>query len=402
MSEEIATVENEVVSEVGADVSEQPQVADYLRSMILGETIEKPVLASKDEVHTETASKVEIDTPITESEKEEILAPNEYLKSKWGWENEEVAEAEIKALREKAAQKDFEWKNEDSKTIAELINEGKEDLLLDHLYTKKELKKLLNGDLSDKNTAAELVKFGMRIENKELSDDDINFLFQEKYSIPQRPIQGEFEEEGDYNAKLIQWENQKNAIERRLVIEAKMNQPKLAQFNKELVLPKIERENQNLNQPSQEDLAAFEKDRDTFLQNLPKTINSFNGFEVQIKDKDVNYTVSYTPSQEEKSLVNAKLQRFAESGFNTNEIFYERWVNKDGSINQDVMTKDLSRVLMGDKAEQKIATDAANKRLEAFLKEKKQINVKGYEQVGTFKPNGKTEAEVLTDAWLQI
>ena len=108
----------------------------------------------------------------------------------------------------------------------------------------------------------------------------------------------------------------------------------------------------------------------------------------------------------EKSLIDGKLKAFAESGFNTNVLFFERWVNADNTINVERMVKDLSLVYNDDKVTQKLVTDSANKRLEAYLKEKKQITV-GSEPSQSFSPsNYLTEFDKVREAafgsWLSI
>lgn len=124
-------------------------------------------------------------------------------------------------------------------------------------------------------------------------------------------------------------------------------------------------------------MAAGAKLKETFLKNADTIVNAFKGFEAQVKDKDVDYTVNYTPSKEEKQAVGDRLKQFAESGFNANVILADRWVKEDGTLNESQMTEDLSRIFMGKNADQKIASEAANQRLELYLKGKKNITIDG-------------------------
>lgn len=339
------------------------------------------------------------DTPPAEpTANEEILDPNVYLKNKWGWENEEAADTEIKTLREKVT-KGYEYKNDESRKVAEYINDGKEEELYKHLDTKFKIKKLSTADLSDKNVAAELVKFGLHNDNPTLDKDEIDFLFNEKYSIPQKPVKGEDEEDGDYDLRLSSWQIQKDNIEKRMVIEAKMNQPKLAQLNTELVLPEINKGTPAPQEPSPEEQEAFKQAKDSFLQSAKQKVDGFNGFTVQVKDKDVDYSVNYAPSPEERTIISDKLTKLAESGFDANELFADRWYDiATKTFKVDQMTEDLSRIFMGKNSDQKLAVDAANKRIEAFLKEKKNPNVTEGNQGSTFQPNGtKTQSEKLAE-----
>lgn len=329
---------------------------------------------------------------------EEVLDPSTYLKTKWGWETEEQADNEIKELREKAT-KAFEYKNEESKTVAEYINEGKEDDLYQFLDTKRKVQKLSTADLSDKNVAAELVKFGIQKDNPNLSADEVEFLFNEKYSLPVKPVKNEIDDDDEYEAKVSNWQTQVSNIEKRLVIEAKMNQPKLAQLSNELVLPKINKEaTANQSQPTPEEKAEFDKAKELFLQSAKQTVDGFSGFTTQVKDKDVDYSVSYTPSVDERKLLSENLNKLAESGFDANTLFAERWYDVNTkTFKIDQMTKDLSRIFIGENSDKKLAADAANKRLETYLAEKKNVKFSQGNEGSTFSPESKTKSEKLAE-----
>lgn len=242
-----------------------------------------------------------------------------------------------------------------------------------------------------------MVKFGIKNDNPSLNDDEVDFIFSEKYTKPTKPVRDYLDDDADYENKVKVWQQQVDNIEKRMVIEAKMAQPKIAQLKSELVFPEIKKGN-NQNQPTQEDLAALNELKTSFLQSAEQTLNGFNGFSIPVKDKDVDYTVGYAPSQEEKTLINSKLKEFAESGLDANALLADRWVNEDGkSLNVNQMVKDLSRIYGGEKIDQKLVTDSANKRIEAYLKEKKQIDVNGNSNRGSFVPNDKTQSEKMQE-----
>ena len=372
------------------DVIETTETAAETQTLT---ALQESAFGSDAPIETVVETVVETATVVENAQVETAQATdtNTFLKNKWGWDNEEAADTEIKSLREKA-EKNFEFKNEDSKKVAEYIIDGKEDELYAFLDNKKKVEKLATANVEDVNVAAQLVKFDLRNANKNLNEDEIDFLFNEKYSTPEKPVQGEFEEDADYNTKVKIWEKQVSNIEKKMIIEAKMAQPKLAQLKTELVLPNISKESSQV-QPTQEDLTAAKEQQDSFIKFAESKAKDFTGFSVQVKDKDVNYTVSYAPSQEEKTLVTNKLKEFAESGFNANALLADRWVAEDGkTIKVEQMVKDLSRLYADDKATQKLVLDASNKRIEAYLKEKKQINVNGLSQNGQFSPSNNATA----------
>ena len=329
--------------------------------------------------------------------------PKDWLKQEFDVDDVSVIKGEreeLKTLREKVKEQDFV--NEDSKRVYDYLKEGKEDDLYNFLNQKKQVEKLSKADLTDKSIAAELVKFGIQRENPNLTSDDVDFLFKQKYSIPKEPKEEDFAIDTEYEAALGTWKEQVQNIEKGMIIEAKMQQPKLAQLQQEIVLPDIRKEQQS-NVPSQEDLAALQQMQQSFLQTVKTSVDGFKGFDVNVKDKDVDYVVSYAPSVEEKTLVSEKLNEFAQSGFDANVVLAERWVNKDGkSLNVEQMVKDLSLIYSNEKQSQKLVADAANKRLELYLKEKKNINLNETNN-SQFVPNGqKNQQEALVDALLAI
>lgn len=337
---------------------------------------------------------------------EKTFNHKEWLKQEFDVEDAAILKQEreeLKAFREKTKQEEF--KNEDSKKVYEYLREGKEDEVYEYFSKKKQIEKLSKADVTaDKNVAAELVKFGIKNENKEanLSEEEINFLFNQRYSVPKEPNEDDYTYVDAFEKAMLSWKEQVQTIEKRIMIEAKMQQPKLSQLNQEIVLPDIKRDQQNA--LSQEDLDALKQMQESFVQTAKTSIDGFKGFDVNVKDKDVDYNVSYVPSAEEKTLVNEKLNEFAKSGFDANALLADRWVNEDGkTLNVERMVKDLSLIYSNEKLSQKLVTDAANKRLELYLKEKKNITLNETVTNGQFNPdNKKTQQEALTEAILAI
>lgn len=337
---------------------------------------------------------------------EKTFDHKEWLKQEFDVEDAAILKQEreeLKAFREKTKQEEF--KNEDSKKVYEYLREGKEDEVYEYFGKKKQIEKLSKADVTaDKNVAAELVKFGIKNENKEanLSEEEINFLFNQRYAMPKEPNEDDYTDVDVFEKDMLSWKEQVQTIEKRIMIEAKMQQPKLSQLNQEIVLPDIKRDQQNA--LSQEDLDALKQMQESFVQTAKTSIDGFKGFDVNVKDKDVDYNVSYVPSAEEKTLVNEKLNEFAKSGFDANALLADRWVNEDGkTLNVERMVKDLSLIYSNEKLSQKLVTDAANKRLELYLKEKKNINLNETVTNGQFNPdNKKTQQEALTEAILAI
>lgn len=335
---------------------------------------------------------------IAAEQQEEILEPTEWLKREFEVDSPDILKAEraeLKVARETLS-KGYQYKDDTAKNIAELINEGKTDELYEYLGTQKKLDKLLKADLSDKGLAAELVKFGMQKDNPTLNQDDIDFLFNQKYSLPTKPVKGEFdkeldvEDDTDFDIRMDAWENKVSNIEKGLIIEAKMNQPKMAQLKTELVLPEIKKEiQQPANKPpTQEELEATQKVVNGFIESVETDLKALNELSITVQDEGVKIPISYTYSSEEKAKVSDQLKMFAEKNFDANAIFAERWINQDGSLNVSRMTRDLARLNSDEKIDQKLGNDAATKRLKEYTKEKKNIQLPGT----STQQNGKVDA----------
>lgn len=353
-----------------------------------------------DTVETTPVVEAKIDAPLVEKKpEEEVIDANEYLKTNLGFDNWDVAKTEIENLRKSATTKEeVKFANEKSEKLFKAFLEGKEDEIYNSLHEKRKLDKLTTTDV-DKNTAAEIIKLSLQAKNKDLTADDVDFLFERKFATPAKPSQGLDETDEDYAITVSNWEKLVHEKEKELIIEAKLARPELEKLKSEIVFPDITQKEvpQTTTQPTQEDLEAANKFKESFLQTAKSAIDNFEGFKAVVKDKDVEIPLNYIPSQEEKTLLQNKVNDFAESGFNANVIMAERWVNEDGTVNTNQMVKDLSKIYFEEKSSGKLVNDAAAKRLELYLKDKKQIDVNGNNQRGQFNPDQKTQTEALQD-----
>lgn len=327
--------------------------------------------------------------------------PVEWLKKEFEVEDPAILKAEreeLKSAKEKL--KNFDL-NEDSLKVYDYLKDGKEDDLYNYLSTKKRIEKLTSNEVTESN-AAEIVKFQMQQKYNTLSEDDINYKFNRQYGLPKEPQEDKYLTTEEYNEAKEEWDQKVVDIKKELLLDAKLAVPDIQKLKTELTLPNIVRENKTDNQPSPEELAAFNTAKDSFLQTVQNV--NFNGFTAQVKNKDVDYNVAYTPSQEEKTVINQRMQSFAESGFDANSLFTDRWVNNDMTLNVQQMTEDLSRIFMGKNADAKIANEAANKRLELYLQDKKQIDINQTNEEGklTLDKGNQSIEDVLREKMLSL
>ena len=333
------------------------------------------------------------DQPQSQEEaEEEIYDANEYLKQKLGFDDWDTAAQEIEQLKKSKESPSLTFENEQSRKYYEYAKENKEEDLLAFLQEKKKIDKLANADIKDANTAAEIIKLNMYQKNKELEQDEIEFLFKEKFNIPEKPEQGYDELDSEYESRVSKWESKVNEVEKRLIIEAKLAKPELEKIKSQLVLPDISQNNPTF---TQEEIEAQKKYINDFFVSANEVVNSFDGFSATVKDEGVDFNVAYTPSQEERQIVTEQLREFAENNLDANVIFAQRWVNDDGTLNTKQMTKDLFLLQNEGKIAQKYVNDAANKRLAMHLKKQSNINLSSTNS-GTFNPsNQQSEMDKL-------
>ena len=313
---------------------------------------------------------------------EEVFDADEYLKQNLGFESWEVAKEEIEKLR---TSKGSKYENEESEKIHKALLEGKNEDVYSFLEKQIKLNKLLSSEVDEKN-AEEIVKLSMKSKYADLTDDEIEYKYKKQFSIPKEPEQKYTESDEEFEERHKAWEEKVKDVKIELMIEAKSSRNEIENLKKNLKLPEISDNNQNKTL-SQEELAKVNKFVDDYVSKVDETVGSFNGFSVAYKDESASIQSTYTPSAEEKQAVSEILKNFASNNFNANVIFAERWLDSDGSLNVQQMTKDVSLLYSEEKVMQKLVNDGINKRLAEYRKSTSNIKVNGQSN-GTFKPEG--------------
>jgi hypothetical protein len=292
--------------------------------------------------------------------------PNQFVKERFGFENVEEAESQFKKLKEQ--QGGFEFKDEISKTLFDAIKEGKADDVYQVLNQQKRLEKLTNAEL-DTDLAIEIVKENIRNKHKDLNDEEVDLLFFDKFNVPLKPEQSFSDTDEDYAEKLKVWENQVDYVEKKLMIEAKVTRPELEKYKAEIKLPDIYNE-AGRNAQYQEEFELMQQARSTYEQTLNSEFQSFNGFNVSVKDEDVEIPIAFNVAEEERLAMKNQLE-----DFDTDTYFEGRWFNKDGRPNVQQIMADKYLLENRDKIFSKIANEAASQRLLAHLKKSGNINI---------------------------
>jgi len=311
--------------------------------------------------------------------------PNQFVKEKVGFESVEQAEQEFKKLKEKPAE--FEFKDNVSKTLFDAIKEGKADDVYEVLNQQKKLDKLLTSELNT-DIAAEIVKTNISNKYKNLSPDEVNLLFYDQFFVPLKPEQGYDESDDDYAGKVKTWQSQVDYVEKKLMIEAKVIRPELEKLKSEIKLPDIYNEAEYQAQ-SQAEFEMMQQARSIYENTLNSDFQSFNGFNVSVKDEDVEIPISFNVAEEERLAMKNEL-----SDFDSDSYFENRWFNKEGKPNVQQIMADKYLLENREKIFSKIANEAASQRLLAHLKKNGNININQTSTPQGTTPNINTNASV--------
>ena len=326
-------------------------------------------------------TKVEEQTASTQS-----FDSNQFVKERFGYDTVEQAEHEFKKLKE---QPSFEFKDDVSKSLFDAIKEGKADDVYEILNQQKRLEKLTSSELTP-DLAAEIVKTNIKNKYKDLSTDDVELLFYDQHFVPLKPEQGYDESDEDYAGKVKTWQSQVDYAERKLMIEAKVIRPELEKLKSEIKLPDIYNE-AGREAESQEEFEIMQQARSIYEKTLDSDFQSFNGFNVSVKDEDVEIPISFNVGEDERLAMKNDL-----TDFDSDSYFEGRWFTKDGKPNVQQIMADKYLLENREKIFSKIANEAASQRLLAHLKKNGNININQSPTPQGAKPdlNG-TEAERL-------
>ena len=287
---------------------------------------------------------------------------NKWVNETFGFENVDVAKSEIENLKKlKAEPPKFEpqFANENSKTIYEYLVEGKEDDVAEVLLNKRQIDKLLKSDLNDADAAEQMVKLSLKQKNKELTDSEVEFMFNQQYSAPEKPIKGYLETDEEYEQELSQWQKQVDNRKMQLSIAAKMAKPEIEKVKQELVLPKLNASNISTEELEKQKVLQdqdIQKKIEAYNKSLEEEFNVFNGFEVKYKDEDVEVPIAFTLSDTDKASLKQDL-----ASIDLDKFILNRWFNEDGTPKTRSLMEDMALLKNKDAVLNKMVNETASK-----------------------------------------
>jgi hypothetical protein len=327
--------------------------------------------------NTEVQQQTQVQEQVQESvQSNTTFDPNQFIKERFGYDSVEQAEQEFKKFKEKPTETNFEFKDNVSKTLFDAIKEGKTDDVYDILNQQKRLEKLTSSELTP-NLAVDIIKTNIQNKYKDLTQEDVDLLFYDQYFVPLKPEQGYDESDEDYAGKVKAWQSQVDYVDRKMMIEAKVIRPELEKLKSELRLPDIYGQEQ-MEAANQEEFESMQKARSVYEKTLESDYNNFKGFDLMVKDEDVEIPISFNISDEERTALKTQL-----SDFDVEDKFGNRWFYEDGKPNVRQTMQDLYVLENLDKILRKTANEAYAQAKLAYIKNSGNVTLNKQTPQGT-------------------
>ena len=340
-------------------------------------------------VQAEPSTEQQVQPEVQQTQEQQTFDPNQFVRERFGFESVEEAEEQFKRIREQQTP-EFDFENETSRNLFAAIKEGKTDEIFDILNRQKKLESLTNSEINA-NIAAEIIKTNIENKYKDLSKEEVDILFYDNYNFPAKPEQSYDETEEDYNARVQNWQSQIEFIEKRMIIDAKVIRPELEKLKSDIKLPDVYGFDE-LQAESQEEYENLQQARQIYEQTLNSEFNNFNGFNVSVKDEDVEIPIAFNVAEDERVRMKETL-----SDFDSDNYFGERWFNEDGKPKVQQVMSDIYILENFNKILQKVANEAASQRLVAHFKKSGNVTINNPTPQGQPQQNPNALMDSLAD-----
>lgn len=365
------------------------------------ETVPQPAAAAVEEKpNTEAppSGQTSIPTPtLATQEQEEILDPKEWLKREFEVDDAAIIKQQLKEyqeLKNNNVSRETQFANDQSKQLYQLIAEGKTKEVMKYLNEQDQLERYTSGEVT-KDSADQIIKLNMQMKYPTLTQEQVEFQFNEDYGIPRKPVQKDTEDETEFSERLQGWEEQVRKIEMKKTIAATMAIPDLQKLKAQIQLPELTKP-QPANQVNQPDPEALKKLQENFLRELDNNYAKVDGFETAVKNELVDFTAGFKIPDEAKVAIK---NRLAEN-FDVNGYFENRWF-PEGKPSIETLMKDVYVLENLDKILSGVSTNVLTKSWEAYDKQKSNVHINGNGYQQTYSANGGNQNinPFGADAW---
>lgn len=299
-------------------------------------TNDTPIVEPEPTATAKTADTNVVPTTVVVSDppinSEEIVDDDIYLKQQLGvnsWDEAKAALAELTQLREAAkTPKEVAYANEQSKALHEAIIAGKTDEVFEILDTQKKLSAVST------MKPAEAIKLHIQQTNKHFKSVDVDDVFEEKYTYPDKPVQGDVEEDTDFEKRSERYKVAVEKIDRRIERDAATAKDQLSKLSAELKLPEIQKPvvPEAANVIDEKEIQRLQKEAtEAYSKMTVKDIQMV--FKFNDEASKLAFDITYEPEKE----------TFDESVALASNInaFFENYLNEDGSPKRAEFLRDI-------------------------------------------------------------
>lgn len=348
--------ENELNPFAESSWAEEPQATDSTATTESTET-------------TETENESESSTDSTSSESESSTEKTDGEESKQSFDDD--SDSYTQEYDEEDEPK-LEFKNELSQKVFESIVSGNYEKVAPIIYEQTVLSNL------EKLSDEEVVKLMIQYENPDMSEEDLNKEYADRYSpdIEQKDTSFMTDEEiSEYNKSI---ERAKKRAIKEIKKDAREAVRHLSEKRVDLELPNIQdyikastsrtkdnsREVEEYNQFIQNERMKYES-------SIDKGLDTVKSFEMDYADDDVSFKVNFTPNKDDLSSMKSDLQSFT-----LDDFYGPRYYDAEkGEYKTNVLAEDMYWLNNRDKIIKSIVSQAVSSTKANMLKNIKGVSI---------------------------
>lgn len=236
------------------------------------------------------------------------------------------------------AEPELSFKNELSKRVFEAIVAGNYAEVAPIIYEQSVLSNL------DKLSSQDAIKLQMQYENPDMSSEDIEKEFKDRYEFDEEKIDTEFMTEEEVKAHQKRIEKERKSFEKELKRDARDAVRFLSEKREDIDIPNIN-EYINSKAPQAPDNSKEIEEYNTFMEterkkyedSIEPSLQKITPFELEFKDDEVNFKVNFVPSKEDLDGMKDKLKAFT-----LEDYFGPEYYNQEkGEYNTTKLAEDI-------------------------------------------------------------
>ena len=348
--------ENELNPFAESSWAEEPQATDSTATTESTET-------------TETENESEPSTDSTSSESESSTEKTDGQESKQSFDDDSDNYTQE---YEEEDEPQLEFKNELSQKVFESIVSGNYEKVAPIIYEQTVLSNL------EKLSDEEVVKLMIQYENPDMSEEDLNKEYADRYSpdIEQKDTSFMTDEEiSEYNKSI---ERAKKRALKEIKKDAREAVRHLSEKKVDLELPNIQdyikastSKTKDNSREVEEYNQFIQNERMKYESSIDKGLDTVKSFEMDYADDDVSFKVNFTPNKDDLSSMKSDLQSFT-----LDDFYGPRYYDAEkGEYKTNVLAEDMYWLNNRDKIIKSIVSQAVSSTKANMLKNIKGVSI---------------------------